>query len=120
MQKHTKRQVKDNFKKDAFISDVSHRCLWVISALVNSRLEPVIWSCDTGQQMTWHTWTGGRTYEGTDVRTDGRRRNGSKTKISRIDRLPYFLKNGAPCARALGARSAPLLVCVPLKLQRTG
>ena len=30
MQKHTKRQVKDNFKKDAFISD-GHRCLCVIS-----------------------------------------------------------------------------------------
>ena len=31
MEKHTKRQVKDNFKKDAFISDVCHRCLCVIS-----------------------------------------------------------------------------------------
>ena len=31
MQKHTKRQVKVNFKKDAFISDVCHRCLCVIS-----------------------------------------------------------------------------------------
>ena len=30
-EKHTKRQVKDNFKKDAFISDVCHRCLCVIS-----------------------------------------------------------------------------------------
>ena len=30
MQKHTKRQVKDNFKY-AFISDVCHRCLCVIS-----------------------------------------------------------------------------------------
>ena len=29
MQKHTKRQVKDIFKKDAFISDVCHRCLCV-------------------------------------------------------------------------------------------
>ena len=31
MRKHTKRQVKDNFKKDPFISDVCHRCLCVIS-----------------------------------------------------------------------------------------
>ena len=31
MQKHTKRQVKDNLKKGAFISDVCHRCLCVIS-----------------------------------------------------------------------------------------
>ena len=31
MQKHAKRQVKDNFKNDAFISDVCHRCLCVIS-----------------------------------------------------------------------------------------
>ena len=31
MQKHTKRQVKVNCKKDAFISDVCHRCLCVIS-----------------------------------------------------------------------------------------
>ena len=32
MQKHTKRQVKVNLKKkDAFISDVCHRCLCVIS-----------------------------------------------------------------------------------------
>ena len=31
MQEHTKRQVKDDFKKDAFISDVCHRCLCVIS-----------------------------------------------------------------------------------------
>ena len=30
MQKHTKRQVRDNFKY-AFISDVSHRCLCIIS-----------------------------------------------------------------------------------------
>ena len=31
MQKHTKRQVKVNFKKDTFISDVCHLCLCVIS-----------------------------------------------------------------------------------------
>ena len=31
MQKHTKRQVEDNFKKEAFISDVCHRRLCVIS-----------------------------------------------------------------------------------------
>ena len=31
MQKHAKRQVNDNFKNDAFISDVFHRCLCVIS-----------------------------------------------------------------------------------------
>ena len=31
MQKHTTRQVKVNFNKDAFISDVCHRCLYVIS-----------------------------------------------------------------------------------------
>ena len=31
MQKHTKRQVKLISKKDAFISDVCHRCLCVIS-----------------------------------------------------------------------------------------
>ena len=31
MQKHTKRQVKGNLKKDAFISDVCHRCLCFIS-----------------------------------------------------------------------------------------
>ena len=31
MQKHTKSHVKVNFKKDAFISDVCHRCLCVMS-----------------------------------------------------------------------------------------
>ena len=31
MQKHTKRQVKVNLTKDAFISDIFHRCLCVIS-----------------------------------------------------------------------------------------
>ena len=36
MQKHTERQVKDNFKKDVFTSDVCHRCLYVISDQINS------------------------------------------------------------------------------------
>ena len=38
MQKHMKRQVKDNFKKDAFIS-VCHRCLCVISDLTEMAKE---------------------------------------------------------------------------------
>ena len=55
----------------------------------------------------WHTWRGGRTY----VRTlYGRSwRHGYKTKFSHIDGLPYFLKYGAPRARAFGAHGAPLL-----------
>ena len=45
----------------------------------------------------------GRTYGCTDVRTYGRADGRSRdyyvtTKISRIDRLPYFLSNGAPLA----------------------
>ena len=93
-----------NFKKN-----------WLTS--VSSRLEPAIWSRGTGQRIPcfdrcqliktwmsnikdaccklawnwshWHTWRGGRTY----VRTvDG---HDYKTKISRIDGLPYFLKDSA-------------------------
>ena len=46
----------------------------------------------------------GRTY----VRTYGRAYGDVMTKFSRIDGLPYFLINGAPRARAKGARGAPL------------
>ena len=42
-------------------------------------------------------------------RTDGRSYDDVITKISRMDGLPYFLSNGAPRARAFGARGAPLL-----------
>ena len=45
----------------------------------------------------------GRTYGRTDVRTYGRKEGRSRdyyvtTKISRLDRLPNFLSNGAPLA----------------------
>ena len=51
-------------------------------------------------------------HDGVDVRTvgrtDGRSYDDVITKISRMDGLPYFLTNGAPRARAFGARGAPL------------
>ena len=89
---------------------------------MSSKLEPMIWSCDTGQRKPcfdrcqliktwmsnikdmccklawywshWHT----RTYV---VRTYGRWwRHGYKTKFSRIDGLPYFLNHGARRAQS--------------------
>ena len=63
---------------------------------MSSKLEPVIWSCDTGH-IGIHGWV--------DVRTDLRTVTDviAKTKISRIDELPYFLNYGAPRARLWGA-----------------
>ena len=82
-----------------------------------SKLEPAIWSPDTGQRIPcfdrcqliktwmsnikdvccklswywshWHTWRGGWTY----VHRDGWWHNGYKTTISRIDGLPHFLNS---------------------------
>ena len=51
----------------------------------------------------------GRTVGRSDGRTVGRSYDDVITKISRMDGLPYFLSNGAPRARAFGARGAPLL-----------
>ena len=56
--------------------------------------------CKLAYWSHWLTWRGGRT----DVRTDGRWRHGYKTKISRIDGLPYFLNNGAPRVRQTSAK----------------
>ena len=101
---------------------------------MSSKFELAIWSRDTGQRIPcfdrcqliktwisnikdvcckiawywshWHRWTGGRT----DERTYGRSMtSGYKTKISRIDGLPYFLNNGAPRAHGapLWARHGP-------------
>ena len=56
--------------------------------------------------------TVGRTVGRSDGRSVGRSVGRSYddviTKISRMDGLPYFLSNGAPRARAFGARGAPL------------
>ena len=56
----------------------------------------------------------GWTYVRSDGRTVGRSVGRSYddviTKISRMDGLPYFLSNGAPRARAFGARGAPLIL----------
>ena len=55
-----------------------------------------------------HEGADGRTYVRTlYVRTDV---HDVMAKISHIDGLPYFLKYGAPRARAFGARGAPLLL----------
>ena len=50
----------------------------------------------------------GWTYVRSVGRSDGRSYDDVITKISRMDGLPYFLSNGAPRARAFGARGAPL------------
>ena len=54
----------------------------------------------------------GRTVGRSDGRSVGRSVGRSYddviNKISRMDGLPYFLSNGAPRARAFGARGAPL------------
>ena len=52
-----------------------------------------------------HEGADGRTYV---VRTNVHDVMAIKTKFSHIDGLPYFLNNGAPRARAFGARGAPL------------
>ena len=50
----------------------------------------------------------GWTYVRSVGRSVGRSYDDVITKISRMDGLPYFLSNGAPRARAFGARGAPL------------
>ena len=81
---------------------------WSIASLMSSKLEPVIWL----RVLVTLAYMKGRTDVRTYVRcTYGSSwRHGYKTKFSHIDRLPYFLKYGAPRARAFGARGAPLLV----------
>ena len=57
-------------------------------------------------------WLGDTGHIGIHGGVDGRRTYGctvpKKTKISRIDGLPYFLNYGAARARASGVRGAPL------------
>ena len=53
-----------------------------MAASMSSKLEPAIWSRDTGNI----TWRGGRTYSCTVT----------KTKFSRTKGLTYFLTHGAP------------------------
>ena len=76
-----------------------------------SRQEKMAFSAPNG--LSWDSppppteCADGRTYEctdvrmygRTDVRTDGTRDYYVTTKISRTDRLPYFLSSGAPLAR---------------------
>ena len=50
-----------------------------------------------------HEGADGRTYVRTDVH------DVMAIKPNHIDGLPYFLKYGAPRARAFGARGAPLI-----------
>ena len=64
---------------------------------MSSKLEPVIWL----RVLVTLAYMKGRT----DVRTDV---HDVMAKFSHIDGLPYFLKYGAPRARAFGARGAPL------------
>ena len=97
---------------------------------MSSKLEPAIWSRNTGQRIpcfdscqltiTWMShikdvccklaWYWSHWHTGTGGRTNGRRRHSYKTKISRIDGLPYFLNYGAPCGSAFSARGAPLVI----------
>ena len=51
----------------------------------------------------------GWTYVRSVGRSVGRSYDDVITKISRMDGLPYVLSNGAPRARAFGARGAPLI-----------
>ena len=72
---------------------------WSIASWMSSKLEPVTWL----RVLVTLAYMKGRI----DVRTYVVR-HGYKTKFSHIDGLPYFLKYGAPRARAFGARGAPL------------
>ena len=67
---------------------------------MSSKLEPVIWLCDTGH-IGIHGGVDGRTIVWSYCRTV------TKTKFSRIDGLPYFLNYGALHVHALESR-APL------------
>ena len=70
---------------------------WSIASWMSSKLEPLIWL----RVLVTLAYMKGRT----DVRTDV---HDVMAKFSHIDGLPYFLKYGAPRARAFGARGAPL------------
>ena len=65
----------------------------------SSKLEPAIWSRDTGQIVI---------HGGVDVCLDGRSHDDviANTEISPIDGLPYFLNQGAPRARLRCNRAA--------------
>ena len=63
------------------------RCQLIKTWMSNSKDK----CCKLAYWSHWHTWTGGRTY----LRTDGRDVMAIKTKISRLDGLPYFLEDGA-------------------------
>ena len=67
---------------------------------MRSKLEPVIWLCDTGH-IGIHGGVDGRTIVWSYCRTV------TKTKFSRIDGLPYFLNYVALHVRALES-GAPL------------
>ena len=56
MQKHTRRQVKVNFKEDAFISDVCHRCLCVISDQIHTSLRIIFNSLRDATKMPLFLW----------------------------------------------------------------
>ena len=51
-----------------------------------------------------------------EVRTDRRAFGHVITRISRLDRLPNFLRYGVPLARALLALRAPLLINVKFSI----
>ena len=67
-----------------------------------SRQEKVAFTAPVG--LSWDSrpppteCADGRTYGCTDVRTDGHVTITSQPKFFRIERLPYFLSNGAPLA----------------------
>ena len=73
---------------------------------MSSKLEPVIWL----RVLVTLAYMKGRTDVRTYVRTLYVRTvvHDVMAKFSHIDGLPYFLKYGAPRARAFGARGAPL------------
>ena len=57
MQKHTKRQVKDNFKKDG-ISDICHHCFCAISGvtIIQDSGAREIWKQNWGDSKTYLFW----------------------------------------------------------------
>ena len=73
---------------------------------MSSKLEPVIWL----RVLVTLAYMKGRTDVRTVRCTDVHDVMAIKPNFLHIDGLPYFLKYGAPRARAFGARGPPLLL----------